>query len=175
MKRRPSHVAPLDADEEAFWRAFMKAVTVVPRVLYADLEEAERLDGSEYKVLLHLSEAKGHRMRMSELATVVALSESAMTRIVDRLATEGLVKRVRFDEDSRVVLAVLTDAGLRRLKHAYPTHLAGVRRYVLNHLAGFDLGALAKAFEHFGEPAGTDGQDTGPGVPGTATDASMRG
>jgi DNA-binding MarR family transcriptional regulator len=172
MKRRPSRVAPLAADEEAFWRAFMKAVTVVPRVLYADLEEAERLDGSEYKVLLHLSEAKGRRMRMSELAAVVALSESAMTRIVDRLATEGLVKRVRFDEDSRVVLAVLTDAGLRRLKHAYPTHLAGVRRYVIDHLAGFDLGALAKAFEHFGEPAGTDGHAAGPGVAGTATDAS---
>jgi hypothetical protein len=42
---------------------------------------------------------------------------------------------------------------LRRLKHAYPTHAAGVRRYVIDHLAGFDLGALAQAFEHLGEPA----------------------
>jgi DNA-binding MarR family transcriptional regulator len=156
MKRGPARVAPLDAGEEAFWRAFMKAITVVPRVLYADLEEAERLDGSEYKVLLHLSEAKDRRMRMSELAAAAALSDSAMTRIVDRLASDGLVERVRFDKDTRVVLAVLTDAGLRRLRHAYPTHLAGVRRYVIDHLDGFDLGALAKAFDHFGEPAGTD-------------------
>jgi DNA-binding MarR family transcriptional regulator len=156
MQRRPARVAPLDADEEAFWRAFMKAITVVPRVLYADLEEAERLDGSEYKVLLHLSEAKDRRMRMSELAAAAALSDSAMTRIVDRLASDGLVERVRFDKDTRVVLAVLTDAGLRRLRHAYPTHLAGVRRYVIDHLDGFDLGALAKAFDHFGEQAGTD-------------------
>lgn len=156
MKRLPARVAPLDADEEAFWRAFMKAITVVPRVLYADLEEAERLDGSEYRVLLHLSEGKDRRMRMSELAAAAALSDSAMTRIVDRLATGGLAERVRFDKDTRVVLAVLTDAGLRRLRRAYPTHLAGVRRYVIDHLDGFDLGALAKAFDHFGEPAGTD-------------------
>lgn len=66
------------------------------------------LDGSEYKVLLHLSEAKDRRMRMSELAAAAALSDSAMTRIVDRLAGDGLVERVRFDRDTRVVLAVLT-------------------------------------------------------------------
>jgi DNA-binding MarR family transcriptional regulator len=158
MTRRPSHADPLNADEEAFWRAFMKAIIVVPRALNSDLEEAERLDATEYKVLMHLSEAKGRQLRMSELATVVALSDSAMTRIVNRLATDGLVKRVRCDEDSRVVFAVLTDAGLRRLRHAYPTHLASARRHVIDHFAGFDLGALAKAFEHLGEPVVPDGQ-----------------
>jgi DNA-binding MarR family transcriptional regulator len=152
MDRRPPRIAPLTPDEEAFWRAFLKAMIVVPRVLYAELEEAERLDGSEYKVLMFLSEAKGRRLRMSELATIGAVSMSGMTRIVDRLVNDGLVERVRSDEDTRVVIAVLTDAGLRRLKHAYPTHLAGVRRYVIDHLDGFDLGALAKAFEQFGDP-----------------------
>jgi DNA-binding MarR family transcriptional regulator len=151
---KPPRVPPLTRDEEAFWRAFLKAMIVVPRVLYAELEQAERLDGSEYGVLVVLSEAKDRRLQMSELASITALSMSGMTRIVDRLAKDGLVERVRDDEDSRVVIAVLTDAGLRRLKHAYPVHLGGVRRYVIDHLDGFDLGALAKAFERFGEPEG---------------------
>jgi DNA-binding MarR family transcriptional regulator len=125
---------------------------VVPRVLFAELEEAERLGGSEYGVLVVLSEAKGRRLRMSELAAMNAMSISGTTRIVDRLAKDGLVARVRDDEDTRMVIAGLTDAGLRRLKHAYPIHLGGVRRYVIDHLDGFDLGALARAFERFGEP-----------------------
>ncbi|MDP9332308.1 MAG: MarR family transcriptional regulator [Actinomycetota bacterium] len=154
MAPRPPRVRPLTPDEEAFWRAFLKAWIVVPRVLFAELEEAEHLGGSEYSVLAVLSEAKGRRLRMSELASSIALSISGMTRIVDRLAKDGLVQRVRDDEDTRMVIAVLTDAGLRRLKHAYPVHLAGVRRNVIDHLDGFDLGALAKAFERFGDPEG---------------------
>jgi DNA-binding MarR family transcriptional regulator len=151
MASRPPSVPPLTPDEEAFWRAFLRAVVVVPRVLFTELEQAERLGGSEYAVLVALSEAKGRRLRMSDLASVLAMSISGMTRIVDRLAKDGLVERVRDDEDTRMVIAVLTDAGLRRLKRAYPVHLAGVRRSVLDHLDGFDLGALAKAFERFGD------------------------
>jgi DNA-binding MarR family transcriptional regulator len=151
MASQTTRVAPLTRDEEAFWRAFLKAVIVVPRVLFAELEEAERLGGSEYAVLVALSEAKGRRLRMSDLASILPMSISGMTRIVDRLAKDGLVERVRDDEDTRMVIAVLTDAGLRRLKHAYPVHLAGVRRCVIDHLDGFDLGALAKAFERFGD------------------------
>jgi DNA-binding MarR family transcriptional regulator len=150
MTPRNPRVAPLTPDEEAFWRAFLKAMIVVPRVLFADLEEAEHLDGSEYSVLVVLSEAPGRRLRMSELASISSLSISGMTRIVDRLAKDSLVERVRDDEDTRMVIAVLTDAGLRRLKHAYPVHLSSVRRFVLDHLDGFDLDALAKAFERIG-------------------------
>jgi DNA-binding MarR family transcriptional regulator len=151
MTPRNPRVAPLTPDEEAFWRAFLKAMIVVPRVLFAELEESEHLDGSEYSVLVVLSEARGRRLRMSELASISSLSISGMTRIVDRLAKDGLVERVRDDEDTRMVIAVLTDAGLRRLKHAYPVHLSSVRRLVLDHLDGLDLDALAKAFERIGD------------------------
>jgi DNA-binding MarR family transcriptional regulator len=152
MASRPPSVPPLTRDEDAFWRAFLKSLIVVPRVLFAELQEAERLDGNEYGVLVVLSEAKDRRLRMSEVASIASVSISGMTRIVDRLAKQGLVERVRAEDDTRMVIAVLTDEGLRRLKRAYPVHLAGVRRYVIDHLDGFDLGALAKAFERFGDP-----------------------
>jgi hypothetical protein len=44
---------------------------------------------------------------------------------------------------------VLTDAGLRRLQEAWPTHLASVRRHVMDHLAGLDLDAVTEALQRF--------------------------
>jgi len=40
---------------------------------------------------------------------------------------------------------VLTAAGLARLKQAWPIHLAGVRRHIMDHLEGMDLVAFAEA------------------------------
>jgi DNA-binding MarR family transcriptional regulator len=80
--------------------------------------------------------------------------------VVNRLQAQGLVKRVRSEQDARGWNAVLTDAGLTRLQNAWPTNLASVRRHVLDHLEGIDLVQLARAFEHFAaSPAIPAGQD----------------
>jgi DNA-binding MarR family transcriptional regulator len=76
-----------------------------------------------------------------------------MTRIVARMETEGLVKRVRCAEDARGWNAVLTDAGLARLEEAYPTQLASVRRHITDHLNGINLVQLTDALCRFGKPA----------------------
>ena len=47
--------------------------------------------------------------------------------------------------DGRGQLAVLTPAGFARLEQAYPIHLAGVRKHVMDHLAALDLPAFAEA------------------------------
>jgi DNA-binding MarR family transcriptional regulator len=142
-------VAPLDSAEERAWRAFARASLVVPRVLEAELQAAHGVTMTEYFVLVNLSEADGRRLRMSELAARGAMSLSAISRVVDALARQGLVERVRCPSDGRGLLAVLTDAGLARLEQAYPTHLAGVRRHVVRHLACLDLDAFAEAVGHF--------------------------
>jgi DNA-binding MarR family transcriptional regulator len=121
------------------------AVLVIPRLLEGDLLEAHGLNPSEYSVLQHLSEAPERSLRMNELANYVSLSGSGLTRVVERLSRQGLVERVRAESDGRGQSAVLTPAGLQRLQEAWPTHLASVRRHVLDHLAGLDLGAFADA------------------------------
>jgi DNA-binding Lrp family transcriptional regulator len=82
---------------------------------------------------------------MSELANDVSISVSGLTRVVERLSRQGLVERVKADTDGRGQLAVLTPAGFARLEQAYPIHLAGVRKHVMDHLAGLDLPAFAEA------------------------------
>jgi DNA-binding MarR family transcriptional regulator len=140
---------PLTAEEEAFLRAFARARLTVPRAFDADLLREQRMSLSEYTALMHLSEAPGRRLRMSDLAGAGALSLSGMTRIVNRLEGQGLVRRERSCSDGRGWNAVLTDAGLERLSQAWPTHLASVRRHVFDHLNDVDIPAFATALQRF--------------------------
>jgi DNA-binding MarR family transcriptional regulator len=90
---------------------------------------------------------------MSDLAARLQLSLSGTTRIVARLEVDGLLKRVRCDQDARGANAVLTYSGLKRLQAAWPTHLASVRRHIVDHLDDVDLPQFAAALEAFGTRA----------------------
>lgn len=127
-------------------RALGRFLLVVPRALDADLMREQRMSASEYAVLRHLSETPGRQMRMSELAAACDMSLSGMTRLADKLESLGHLRRTRCPEDARGANAVLTDAGLDRLRKAWPTHLASVRRHIFAHLGDLDLEQLAAAF-----------------------------
>jgi DNA-binding MarR family transcriptional regulator len=120
-------------------------------VLDRDLLESEGLSQTEYSMLMNLSEQPGRSMRMSELADVVWISASGLTRVVERLARQGLVERVRAETDGRGQPAVLTAAGFARLERAYPAHLASVRKHVMDHLANIDLAAFTDAMAQIAE------------------------
>jgi len=77
----------------------------------------------------------------------VLLSASGVSRLVDRLERDGLVRRERCSEDGRGYWAVLTTRGERTFREARATHLAGVRRLFLRHFAGDDLTRLADYWE----------------------------
>src|SRR3954452_6214062 len=124
----------------------MRTMLAVPRAFEADLVGKQGISLSEYAALMHLSEAPDRRVRMSDLAVASSLSLSGMTRIVGRLEKQGLVRRERCLTDARGWLAVLTDSGWDRLRTACPTHLASVRRHMMDHLSGLDLEPLTAAF-----------------------------
>ena len=142
-------VNPLTPKEERAWRAFARSLITVPRALDADLLRATGMSMGEYFVLMNLSEAPDRSLRMSDIANRGGLSPSRISRLVNDLVAEGLVERARTEADGRVQMAVLTDAGLARLKAAYPAHLASVRRNVMDHLGDLDLDALARAATAF--------------------------
>jgi DNA-binding MarR family transcriptional regulator len=82
---------------------------------------------------------------MTELAARTLVSRSGLTRRLDRLVESGLVARRSCPTDRRGVLAVLTDAGRRRLEESAPTHVDGVRRHFISRLGSQELRALADA------------------------------
>ena len=64
-------MAPLSGAEEAFLRAWSRAALTVPRALDADLLIGQGMSLSDYSALMHLSEAPGRSLRMSELASAI--------------------------------------------------------------------------------------------------------
>lgn len=136
---------PLNSEEEAVARALGRLMIVLPRALDTDLERDQRMSLSEYSALRHLSEAEHRRMRMSELAAACDMSLSGMTRLAGKLESLGFLTRERCERDARGLEAVLTDAGLARLREAWPDHLASVRRHIFDHLSELDMCKLAAA------------------------------
>ena len=125
------------------------------REMDRELETEHGLPLTQYEVLIHLDRAPGRRLRMSELASSVLLSQSGITRLVDRMERDGLVAREPCPGDRRGLLARLTAEGRRKLAEARPTHLAGVHARFLCHLADDDLRDLAAAWERI-RPGITD-------------------
>ena len=132
----------LTEQELGAWRCFLRAHAQVTRKLEADLLAEHDLPLPSYDVLLQLAESRGGRLRMTELADRVLLSRSGLTRLVDRLEREGLVERAACPNDARGTHAVLTDAGLQRLRTAAPTHLRGVSEHVTARLTPAELDQL---------------------------------
>lgn len=131
-----------DAEQLAAWRSFLRAHASVTRALERELVAEQRLSLAAYDVLVQLAEAPGRELRMTDLADAVLLSRSGVTRLVDRLERAGLVGRQRTSADGRGVVAVLTEAGLQRLRAAAVTHLDGVVRHFAARLPAAELAAL---------------------------------
>jgi DNA-binding MarR family transcriptional regulator len=90
------------------------------------LQREHRLSLSEYEVLRRLADdPKGHR-RIQELAEEIHLSQSALSRLVQRLEDDGYVCRNVCDHDRRGVFACITDAGREAQTEAHPTHVSAL-------------------------------------------------
>jgi DNA-binding MarR family transcriptional regulator len=139
---RAKTMEPLKAKEEKVWRDVARFLSVAPRLLDEDLQRDAHISLSEYAVLLHLSEAETGQLRVRELADLADVSGSHTTRIIENLARDGLVVKNRNPEDGRGIDVQITEAGLNRLRHAYPIHLASVRTRIMNHVEPKALSCL---------------------------------
>src|SRR5688572_28603059 len=126
------------------WRAFLRAHASLMRSLAADLAERTGLSLGDFDALAQLSLAGGE-LRMTDLAARALSSRSGMTRRVDRLVAEGLVRRTGAEGDARSVLISLTDVGRARLAETLPVHLREVARLFVEPLDDEELRAVERA------------------------------
>jgi DNA-binding MarR family transcriptional regulator len=132
----------LDEEELAAWRGMLRAHAELVRELDAELAREHDMPLSSYEVLLFLNDSSEGRMRMSELADSVLLSRSGLTRLVDRLERQGLLRRERCESDARGFFAEITPEGRRAFAVARKTHLDGVRRLFLSRFSRDELRTL---------------------------------
>ena len=134
----------LTEDEQRLWRGWLAASMLLPERLNRDLQEQHGLTGTDYQVLVELSESPERRMRMSTLAERTQLSRSRLSHQIDRMTTAGLVNRQECAQDGRGMFAVLTEQGWETIVAAAPDHVESVRRHLVDRLT-------PEQFEAFGQ------------------------
>src|SRR5215210_235849 len=140
------------------WGALLQVHAAVVPVLDHKLVAEAGMPLRFYDVLLELAAASDRKLRMSDLADRVVLSRTRVSRLVDEMASSGLLVRVDNPADGRSAYASLTDLGLRRYRQAAPTYLAGIEEHFAQRLADRELKALAAALQRvLSTPSGAVG------------------
>lgn len=101
---------------------------------------------SEYNMLLLLSEAPNHQMRMGQLADAIVFSPSRLTYQVKVLSERGLVQRVKCPDDGRAWQAELTAAGQTMFRRASVIHAKGVKSLFTNAVSEEQMAMLHQIF-----------------------------
>lgn len=114
------------------------------RELGTDLSTKVDLSLGDFDVLFQLANAGGE-LRVTDLAARVFLSRSALTRRMDRMVEEGVVRRSRADADGRGVVIGITELGTARLLEALPVHLDGIERLFARPLDDDDLANIERS------------------------------
>ena len=123
----------LTDDEQALWRVHLE----VGRLLGYAMERGLQPFGlpiNDYAILVELSEAPEHRMRMTDLATATLQSKSRLSHQITRMEAAGLVTREGCPGDRRGLYAVLTDQGWDTMRRVAPHHVQSVREHFIDRL-----------------------------------------
>ena len=127
------------------WGLFLVAHARLLRGMGETMQATGVLPMEQYDVLLALSQAPQRRLRLSDLAERIVFSRSGLTRLVDRLEAQGLLRRERFADDRRGVFAVLTSAGEAALKKSWPTYKREIEDRFAAHLSPEEARTLRDA------------------------------
>ena len=129
----------------AAWLGFVETHGDLMTALEHDLAPTGLTLG-DYQVFVYLSAAEDDSMKMCDLAEILQLSPSGLTRRLDGLVKAGWVERRPSELDRRVMHAVLTDAGRAKLEHAAPIHVESVRARMIDLLDADELATFTRIF-----------------------------
>jgi DNA-binding MarR family transcriptional regulator len=125
------------------WRSFLNAHAAVLARVEDELSSAGLPPLSWYDVLWPLYRARKRTLRAGELAaSVVTISRSGLTRLVDRIEAAGLLRRRPSARDRRGTEIVLTREGAAMLRRMWPVYAAEIRRSFVDVLGDDEAAAL---------------------------------
>jgi DNA-binding MarR family transcriptional regulator len=124
------------------WAEIARVHGAVSASLETYLGGATGLLPDDADLLVLLAQAPEQRMRMVDVSAALRLSKSGVTRLVDRLAAQGLVVRAACPKDRRVIYAGLTEEGRATAAAAAPAVAAGLARLLADRLSPAELEEL---------------------------------
>ncbi|MFI5756932.1 MarR family winged helix-turn-helix transcriptional regulator [Streptomyces sp. NPDC051569] len=120
------------------------------------LQAGHGLSVREFSLLEILSrqhDGEGGHLQMKRLAEAIVLSDSATTRLVTRLEDRALLTRYLCSTDRRGIYTNVSEAGLRLLAGARPTHDAALREVLAEAAKNPLLAPLVRTVRSLDAPA----------------------
>src|SRR5216683_3472418 len=137
----------LSAGEQHTWRNAIEAWQWLLAAVDAQLQRDSGMPLAYYEILVRLSEAPDHSLRMTQLAEASTSSKSRLSHAVARLEERGWVRRADCPTDRRGQIAQLTNEGFAALAAAAPGHAEQVRRSLIDQLTPEQIGQLREISE----------------------------
>lgn len=138
-------MAAPDPERLAVWRAFLTAHSLLNRALNHALLDERDIPLAWFEVLNALQLAGG-KVRVMDLADNLVRSPSSLSRQLNRMEDEELLRRDRGrPDDQRVVVVVLTREGRDLWRRANTTYLRVLKRHFLSKLTETDVAGVQRA------------------------------
>ncbi len=112
------------------WVRLMRAQQIVLAAIEQDLKAAGVPPLGWYDVLLELTRAKDGRLRPYEIERRTLLAQHNLSRLLDRMEKDGLVRREVFLEDGRGRWVIVTEAGRAMQSRMWTVYAAALQRHV---------------------------------------------
>ncbi|MBY5442990.1 MarR family transcriptional regulator [Rhizobium leguminosarum] len=146
MSEKPSK--PSEAATSA-WTSIMRARERLLVAIEADLKAAGMPPLAWYDVLWELARSQDGKLRPYEIEDRTLLAQYNLSRLIDRLEKEGLVRREVFAEDGRGRWVVITDAGRKLREHMWIVYARSIETHIGRKLAESEAKAIAGLLERF--------------------------
>jgi DNA-binding MarR family transcriptional regulator len=143
-----SHSAEIPEPYLDAWRTFLNTHSAMTDRIEQALAARGLPPLSWYDVLWPLYRASGRKLRMGELAAqVVTISRSGLTRLVDRVAAAGHVRREPSPDDRRGTVVAITREGSALLRRMWPVYAAEIRHSFVDVLGDEEAATLRETLE----------------------------
>jgi DNA-binding MarR family transcriptional regulator len=135
----------LDAERIALWRRWHTVSIALQRKVDTQLVDDHDLPLAWFECLTAIRDAGG-TMRVHELSEALDDLPSSLSRRLDRLEAEGMVRRKRtpLPDDRRAVSVSLTKAGREVWRDANITFRRMVQAHFAQHLTDTDIAAMQR-------------------------------
>ncbi len=133
---------PISDEQMATFVVFMRTHAIVTTALDREMIAEVGMPITWFEVLVYLSASPGRRMRMRDLAQMIVLTRSGLTRLIDRLEKAEFTKREPCPGDRRGTFIAITPEGISALRRCRPGHLSKIGEHLFRHLDDDDVRAL---------------------------------
>lgn len=124
------------------WARLLKVQQRLKAAVERDLKDADALPLDWYDALLELERGEEGRLTPGQLEANMLIAQYSLSRLLDRLEREGLIRRLPHPEDGRRQLVEITAKGRKRRAASWPAYAAAVARQAGGRLTEAELQSL---------------------------------